>query len=104
VPIAPGEEAAADFARLLTSLGFRLTASVRKHRRVFEFSRDGFTVQACLDRVEKVGTYVELEIMAEDSRFEPARDVVLKCATELGLSEMERRSYLELLLEARKSA
>jgi adenylate cyclase class 2 len=104
VPIASGDEAAHDLARLLSSLGFRSTASVRKHRSVYEFSRDGFTVQACLDRVEEVGTYVELEIMAEDSRFEPARDVVLKCAAELGLSTMERRSYLELLLEARKSA
>ncbi len=104
VPFAPGEEAASDFARLLTLLGFRSTASVKKHRRVFEFTRDRFTVQACLDQVEEVGTYAELEIMAEDSQLEKARDVVLKCAAELGLATMERRSYLELLLEARKLA
>src|SRR5262245_63874064 len=36
VPLAEGPEADADFQRLLTLLGFRPTAVVRKHRRVYE--------------------------------------------------------------------
>jgi adenylate cyclase, class 2 len=103
ISIESGDAPARDFANLLIALGFRPTASVRKRRRVLEFSRDGFNVQACLDRVDEVGTFVELEIMAEESQLAPAREAVLKIAAALGLSTMERRSYLELLLEARKS-
>ena len=38
------------------------------------------------------------------ARRERARDVLLRSATELGLSGEQRRSYLELLLERRASA
>jgi adenylate cyclase class 2 len=104
VALADGAEAADKMAQVLLALGFRPTATVKKHRRVFEFSRGGFDVQACLDEVAEVGSYVELEIMADEADLDRARAVVLDCAKELGLSKMERRSYLELLLEARKSA
>ena len=52
----------------------------------------------CIDDVERVGSFVELEIVAEDSQFEQAKAVVLQLATELGLTTQERRSYLEMLL------
>ena len=101
VPFADGADAAGDIARILTALSFRRVAVVHKRRRVWEFERDSFQVQACLDDVAGVGRFVELEIVAEPARFEAARTVVLACAVELRLIDMERRSYLELLLESR---
>jgi adenylate cyclase class 2 len=100
VSLADGPQADADFHRLLTLLGFRPTAVVRKHRRVYELTRDGYHVEACLDEVEQVGRYAELEILADVSNLDTARALVLKLAAELGLTQSERRSYLELLLEA----
>jgi adenylate cyclase class 2 len=99
VPIADGDEAAADFGRLLTHLGYRPVAVVRKARRLAEFERDGFTIQATLDDVDAVGRYAELEVVAEEGRYEAAKAAVLAAAAELGLNQVERRSYLQLLLE-----
>jgi adenylate cyclase class 2 len=101
VPIASGDAAAADFARLLTHLGYRPVAVVRKARRTFRLRRGGFDLEVTLDDVEGVGRFAELEIQAPEEQLDPARDVVLETAAELGLSANERRSYLELLLAAR---
>jgi adenylate cyclase class 2 len=98
VPLGDGEEPAADFKRLLIALGFRPVAVVRKHRRVFELERNGFPVQVCLDEVEGVGRFAEVEIIAPAEQLEPARTALHELAAELGLVESERRSYLELLL------
>jgi adenylate cyclase class 2 len=101
VPIAPGAAAADDFSRLLVHLGYRPVAVVRKARRLFHLRRDGFDLEVTLDDVEGVGRFAELEIQAPEEQLDPARDVVLRTAAELGLTAGERRSYLELLLAAR---
>jgi adenylate cyclase class 2 len=94
----PGDESAEAFLKLFQHLGYRPTAVVRKLRRIFEWQRDGFTIHACLDDVETVGQFVELEIVAEETDHDAARRAILAVAGELGLGEGERRSYLELLL------
>jgi adenylate cyclase class 2 len=101
VPLADGEPVAADFRKLLTHLGYRPVSVVRKVRRCARFERDGFAMQACLDEVDGVGRYAELEVVAEEARAEAAKAAVLAAAAELGLTHPERRSYLQLLLEAR---
>src|SRR5687767_4564457 len=50
-PLGDGPEVADKFCRLLEHLGYRATAVVRKRRRIFKFSRDGFDLEACLDDV-----------------------------------------------------
>jgi adenylate cyclase class 2 len=99
VPFADGDAAAADVERMLRHLGYRPVAVVRKRRTVYEWEREDFALQCCLDEVERVGRYVEVEIVAPEERFEAARDVLLRTAAELGLGEQERRSYLRMLLE-----
>jgi adenylate cyclase class 2 len=99
VPLADGEEAAADFRRLLTHLRYRSVAVVRKTRRIAEFTRDGFKMQATLDEVDGVGRYAELEVVAPEDQADAAKVAVLTVAPELGLVHSERRSYLQLLLE-----
>jgi adenylate cyclase class 2 len=101
IALAPGDGPAEDFTRLLTSLGYRPVAVVRKARRLFHLERGGFALEATLDDVVDVGRYAELEIQAPEEQLDAARNVLLQAAAELGLSRGERRSYLELLLEAR---
>jgi len=103
VPLAAGDRVADDCLRLLTHLGYRPVAVVRKARRTYRLSRHGFDVEICLDQVEGVGRYVELEIMAPKEQFEPARAALLELAAQLGLNHSERRSYLQLLLEGKGS-
>lgn len=93
-----GEAAAEAFLKLFRSLGYRPTAVVRKRRRIYEWARDGFIVHACLDDVDQVGRFVELEIVADESQYASARDTVLRIAEELRLGATETRSYLEQLL------
>jgi adenylate cyclase class 2 len=104
VPLADGEDVAADFRRLLTHLGYRPVAVVRKSRRVAEFERAGFEMQMTLDDVDGVGRYAELEVVAPEEQADSAKAVVLAVAAELGLSQPERRSYLQLLLEKQGKA
>jgi adenylate cyclase class 2 len=99
VPLADGEKVATDFAALLTHLGYRPVAVVRKSRRVAEFTRDGFAMQVTLDEVDDVGRYAELEVVVPDDQMAAAKRAVLAAASDLGLTQVERRSYLQLLLE-----
>jgi adenylate cyclase, class 2 len=98
VPCPHGDAAAEAFLNLFGHLGYRPTAVVRKRRRIYEWTRDGFTVHACLDDVESVGRFVELEIVADDAKYDAARAVVLQIAAQLDLGPIETRSYLEQLL------
>lgn len=100
LPIAGGDAAAADAEQMLLALGYRPTAVVRKTRTTYELDRRPFVVIACLDAVEKVGTFAEVEVVCDDVQFEEAKRAVLGLAAELGLTEQERRSYLGMLLEA----
>jgi adenylate cyclase, class 2 len=102
VPLAMGEHIAEEFGLLLIHLGYRPVAIVRKRRVQCRLHRDGFDVTVCLDAVESVGKFVEIEIMAPSESLGPAKAVLLKLAEELGLQAQERRSYLELLLMGRK--
>jgi adenylate cyclase, class 2 len=103
VPLAEGPEPAAAFQQLLQHLGYRPVSVVRKDRRIFHLDCPPFRVQACLDEVADLGSFVELEIVAEEQQLEQARTTLLGLAEKLGLKDFERRSYLELLL-ARQGA
>jgi len=98
VPLAEGEQPAADFGNLLVALGFRLVAEVYKQRRLAELPWQGLSVEVALDQVERLGHFVELEVRADDGDLEAARQNIASLAARLGLLQGERRSYLELLL------
>lgn len=100
VPLADGDEAAADMERLLLALGYRPIVVVRKQRQIYSFTRGGYQFEACFDDVENVGPFVELEIMAEEDHYESAKRVLLQTAIDLGLTEKETRSYLGMVLAA----
>ncbi len=100
VPLADGDEVAADMERMLLALGYRPIVVVRKQRQIYRFTRGGYLMEACFDDVERVGPFIELEIMAEEDQFEPAKTVLMQTAADLGLTEKETRSYLGMVLAA----
>lgn len=101
VGLAAGELARLTADRLLGHLGFEPVATVSKSRQCGHLVREGLPVEIALDQVDHVGTFVELEISTEDhpAAIERAKQVLAQLAQELGLNQVERRSYLELLLE-----
>lgn len=103
VALQPGDEAAADMTRLLAYLGYRFVAVVRKRRRTASLERDGFSFTVCLDEVDGIGRFAEVEVLAPHEQSIDAEQAVSRLATELGLSEVERRSYLHLVLSASAS-
>ena len=85
---------------ILLALGFSPVLTVSKHRRTF---RRG-DVTACLDQVEGLGSFLELEhLLQDESGRDSAVDELLALLGRLGVERqsLERRSYLELLLTAR---
>lgn len=101
VPLAPGAAIAARTAELFERLGFGVVAEVRKQRRHAHVAWRGVELEVALDEVEGVGAFVEIEAAAEQDGLAAARESVASLARELGLTTSQRKSYLELLLEAR---
>jgi adenylate cyclase class 2 len=96
-----GDSAASDFLQLFANLGYRFVAVVRKHRRTYRLKRGGFDLTVCLDDAEGLGHFAEVEVLAPEDKRDAARAVLSGTAAALGLTEVERRSYLGLMLAAR---
>ena len=79
---------------ILKSLGFSVAAVVEKRR--VKYALEGATL--CLDDVKGLGTFIEVELSAGDN-WEGAKTQVLDIMSRLGLNELIRKSYLELLAE-----
>jgi len=81
---------------ILLSLGFNKTLEVHKTREIYHL--DG--AEICLDRVEGLGDFVELETLAiSDADIEARRDQLIAIKRGLGIKgDLIRESYLEMLL------
>jgi adenylate cyclase class 2 len=99
LPLHPHDPNGSQFAELLLALGFRPVATVRKHRQKFHIERAGRQVDGALDDVDGVGSFIELELIADEAELEETKQVIRDLAAELGLGPTERRSYLGMLLE-----
>lgn len=98
LPLAAGNPAAGEFGQLLEALGFRPVAAVHKVRRPGTLAWEGCEVQLAWDRMEGLGQFLELELMADDEGQDRARECLASLARALDLRHSERRSYLELLV------
>jgi adenylate cyclase class 2 len=82
------------FEQILARLGFTKTAEVNKWRENYTLGDAAFA----LDTVEHLGTFVEIEIMAEENG-DGAEAKISALAKEMGISgEPILASYLELVL------
>jgi adenylate cyclase class 2 len=93
-------DSGAVFEQMLDRLGFTRTAEVNKWRENYQLSGAAIS----LDEVEDLGTFVEIEILAEDENSNPAARIE-KIAQEIGVyGEPILASYLELLLSKQSGA
>jgi adenylate cyclase class 2 len=99
LPLDASDADGTKFGELLNELGFRQVAVVRKKRRSFHLSEKGHRVEGALDSVEGVGEFVELELRSDEAGLDEAKRIISSLASELELGPVERRSYLEMLLE-----
>lgn len=86
--------------QLLIVLGFSPVAVVRKTRHAAQLVWRDRDCSICLDHVDDLGSFVELETHATPAELIEARDDLTSLAKELGLTESEHRSYLELIADA----
>ncbi|MFK7770026.1 MAG: class IV adenylate cyclase [Mariniblastus sp.] len=94
--------AAEQIKEVFLGIGFYSVAKVVKQRETLELNWQDTVVHVCLDDVEEVGGFVELELVVQDDgNVDEAKNRLNSLADELGLSGSIRTSYLELLLKNR---
>lgn len=93
-----GAAAAEQLARIWEQLGFRRVHIVRKTRRTYALRWQERDLEICLDQVEGLGAFLEIETLADEGDVSAAQQAILSLAKELQLTQPERRSYLEMLL------
>jgi adenylate cyclase class 2 len=104
ISVEPGRDAFVRVSKLFENLGFRNVASVRKLRTVYRIVDSGRTIEIALDDVDGLGPFAEIEAQAEAQIDLPAAQAaVLAYAEKLGLTEVEPRSYLRMVLESRRN-
>lgn len=86
--------------QIWSHLGFTIASQVRKSRESWQQSRDGLGMTVALDDVQQLGLFVEVECVVLDSmQINLAHKTIDAIAKELGLAEVEPRSYLGQILE-----
>ena len=97
---ATGASGAESCDQLLQALGFSPVSKVSKSRQISHLQRGPHRIELAADVVQNVGSFVELEIAVhQDAELDEARAALAALADELGLTTIERQSYLELLLK-----
>jgi pantoate--beta-alanine ligase len=101
IALPDGDAAAREHAELLGCLGYRAVAVVRKTRSSYHLRREGLSATVCLDEVDELGRFAEVEVLAAEDQAGAVQDALQRLAAELGLSRVEPHSYLHLLLQKR---
>ena len=96
--IEPGQKGFDTWTELLEILGFARVREVSKERIPGKVTWEDGDVHLALDQVAGLGTYLELEILADENELKPAKHRLESLARKLGLRQTERRGYLNLLL------
>ncbi len=105
IPVAAGIDDFRRLLRLLENLGFRPVATVRKQRESFHLTFHEHELEIALDTAEGLGPFAEIEALASgDADLPAAQQAVLVLAGALGLTEVEPRSYLRMVLENQAAA
>jgi len=94
-----GEDVGERCAEMLELLGFRPVRAVRKRRTKYPLVWQGRDFEISVDDVADLGTFVEIETLADEASKPAALDAILALVSQFQLPAPERRSYLTLLLE-----
>lgn len=86
-----------NMTEILINLGFKVSATVSKVRRIFKYEEYTIT----LDKLDGLGYFMEIEyVTKEEDNIEKITKNIMEIFEKLEITEgFERRSYLELLEE-----
>jgi adenylate cyclase class 2 len=88
-----------DWLKIWGHLGFEVALAVPKSREVYRFEHCTRSLTITLDQVAALGYFAEIErIVRDSSEIELAQQDIQEVGKMLHLSEIERRSYLGMLL------
>jgi adenylate cyclase class 2 len=105
IPFDAGEIPFRELARLFEILGFLPVAAVRKRRVTFHLHRPPHEIEVSLDRVEGLGDFAEIEAITRNAAgLISAQTAVLELAAQLGMDQVEPRSYLRMVLDSHSQA
>jgi adenylate cyclase class 2 len=93
-------ETAETLQKILAGVGFQAVSPVRKTRDRYRLTVEGTAVEFCLDQVEGLGAFAEIEVVVEQQvQVASAKKVIQLLANQFGLTQAIRTSYLDLLLD-----
>ncbi len=88
-----------DWLKIWGNLGFEVALTVPKTRELYTLEHSQRSVTIALDQVESLGYFAEVErIVRDSSEISLAQKDIQEVGNLLGLSDVERHSYLGLLL------
>ncbi len=100
IPFLAGGESLEKMRSVLLALGFRIIDSVEKTRRTAVFFWEETEIEVALDQLPSLGTFLEIEALAEENQWQIARDLIVRLAEHWQIRDLrEPRSYLRMLLE-----
>lgn len=95
-----GADALAAVSKLCDRLGFEAVRTVQKRRTSYRTHFAGAPISVTIDEVDSLGTFAEVERLANGTdALSAAQDAVVKFSELLGLRQVEPRSYLRMLLD-----
>lgn len=103
LPIGSNAGDGAEMEELLSLLGFEPVRAVEKLRTPYHLQWEGRSLEVSLDEVTGLGSFLEIEGLADERQRDAVRDAILRLASRLGLANPERKSYLRMLLEKDRS-
>ncbi len=105
IPCAPGGPMFESLQALFLKLGFRPVHAVKKTRTSYHLDTGEGPVEISLDDVEGLGSFAEVEMIAENAADLPRLQAAVSLlAKSLELTEVEPRSYLRMCLERSETA
>ena len=87
--------------RMLNLLGFHERGAIKKTRVTWQLQNPGSSigpVTIALDSVDQLGEFAEVELVVEESDLSNASEFVSNVATSLKLTQVEKHSYIAMLL------
>ena len=101
VEFAAGLATRGELQTIFERLGFAAVATVRKRRTSYHLTESGRDLIVTIDHADGLGTFAEVEsLVATDDDLEAGQAAVVALAQTLGLTDVEPRSYLRMVLES----
>ncbi|MCH9653951.1 MAG: class IV adenylate cyclase [Planctomycetes bacterium] len=94
-----GQPAFEQMAEMLELLGFQPLRTIKKRRTPFTYLHHHNSFEIAIDEVEGLGTFAEIELMAEESGLQEAETAIIQLAETLVLTDSILKSYLGMLIE-----